>query len=83
MGVTLSNQSLRETVAGAAEAFRCVTEYQPEGGPGDKVFPQTHEGGKYATEKWRLPREAEHFDCVLLDSAHSQPDRTELMLLHA
>ena len=44
-------QTLRGAVDGTAAAFRCVTDYQPSGGPGDKVFPPTYEGGKYATEE--------------------------------
>lgn len=42
---------VKNAVAGTAAAFRCVTEYQPAGGPGDKVFPPTYEGGKYAEEE--------------------------------
>ena len=41
----LDLDKLRDAVAGTAAAFRCVTEYQPAGGPGDKVFPATYEGG--------------------------------------
>ena len=36
---------LKKAVAGTAAAFRCITEYQPAGGVGDKVFPPTYEGG--------------------------------------
>jgi CRISPR-associated protein Csb1 len=60
-----------------------VTEYQPAGGPGDKVFPPTYEGGKYATEKRVDPRTGEIIDCVLLDSVQSQANRMELALLEA
>ena len=42
---------LKQAVGGHAAAFRCVTEYQPAGGVGDRVFPPTYEGGKYAVEK--------------------------------
>jgi CRISPR-associated protein Csb1 len=80
---TLSFEVLKEAVAGAAAAFRCVTEYQPAGGAGDKVFPPTYEGGKYATEKRRLPGVAEPVDCVLLDSVQSQANRMEMALLEA
>jgi CRISPR-associated protein Csb1 len=38
---TLTLDTLKAAVAGSAAAFRCVTEYQPAGGPGDKVFPPT------------------------------------------
>lgn len=81
--VPLTLQVLQGAVAGAAAAFRCITEYQPAGGPGDKVFPPTYEGGKYATEKRRLPGHAEPVDCVLLDSVQSQANRMELALLEA
>lgn len=80
---TLALNALRDAVASSATAFRCVTEYQPAGGPGDKVFPPTYEGGKYATEKRRLPGEVEPVDCVLLDSVQSQANRMELALLDA
>jgi CRISPR-associated protein Csb1 len=72
---------VQRAVAGTAAAFRCVTEYQPAGGPGDKVFPPTYEGGKYATEKRRLPGYSEPVECVLLDSVQSQANRMELALL--
>lgn len=75
--------TLREAVSSVAAAFRCVTEYQPAGGPGDKVFPPTYEGGRYATEKRRLPEYPEPVDCVLLDSVQSQANRMELALLDA
>ena len=48
---TLNLDQIREALAGKAAAFRSVTEYQPAGGPGDKVFPPTYEGGIYATEQ--------------------------------
>ena len=74
---------IRSAVAGTAAAFRCVTEYQPAGGRGDKVFPPTYEGGKYATEKRVDPQTGEIIDCVLLDSVQSQANRMELALLEA
>ena len=49
--MTIDLQTLKTAIDGAAAAFRCVTDYQPAGGPGDKVFPPTYEGGKYATEE--------------------------------
>lgn len=73
---------VKQAVAGHAAAFRCVTEYQPAGGVGDKVFPPTYEGGKYATEK-RVIEGGEVVDCVLLDSVQSQANRMELALLEA
>lgn len=72
---------LEEAVAGTAAAFRCVTEYQPAGGVGDKVFPPTYEGGKYAVETRMINGQA--VDCVLLDSVQSQANRMELALLEA
>ena len=43
----LTFQDLQGMVAGHAAALRCVTDYQPAGGPGDKVFPPTYEGDTY------------------------------------
>ena len=74
---------LRDAVAGTAAALRCVTGYQPVGGPGDKVFPPTYEGGKYATEERFDPETGELRHCVLLDSVQSQANRMELALLEA
>ena len=75
-------QTLKEALSGTAAAFRCVTDYQPAGGPGDKVFPPTYEGGKYATEERKDPA-GEVRQCVLLDSVPSQANRMELALLEA
>ncbi len=74
-------QTLREAVASNAAAFRCITKYQPAGGPGDKVFPPTYEGGQYATEQRINPDTGEIRECVLLDSVASQANRMELALL--
>ena len=79
----LDLQKLRTAVEGSAAAFRCVTRYQPVGGPGDKVFPPTYEGGTYATEERIDPETGEVHDCVLLDSVQSQANRMELALLEA
>ena len=81
--MTLDLPTLTETVRGTAAAFRCVTDYQPAGGPGDKVFPPTYEGGKYATEERIDPATGEIRRCVLLDSVPSQANRMELALLEA
>lgn len=78
----LDLNALKTAVAGQAAAFRCITEYQPAGGVGDKVFPPTYEGGKYATEK-RITDDGEVVDCVLMDSVQSQANRIELALLEA
>ena len=81
-------KNLRDAMAGRAAAFRCVTQYQPVGGPGTKVFPPTYEGGKYATEERvdpsRIdPETKQPVPCVLLDSVQSQANRMELALLDA
>ncbi len=81
--MTIDMQVLKDAVSGRAAAFRCVTEYQPAGGPGDKVFPPTYEGGKYATEERVDPGTGEIRPCVLLDSVQSQANRMELALLEA
>lgn len=80
---------IRKAVTGTAAAFRCVAEYLPAGGLGDKVFPPTYEGGKYATED-RVIRETTDTGpvnvtrrCVLLDSVQSQANRMEQALLDA
>lgn len=75
--------TLMAAVSGTAAALRCVTDYQPAGGPGDKVFPPTYEGGKYATEGRVDPATGEVRQCVLLDSVQSQANRMELALLEA
>ena len=76
-------QTLQEAIQGTAAAFRCVTDYQPAGGPGDKIFPPTYEGGKYATEERIDPETGVHRPCVLLDSVQSQANRMELALLES
>ena len=81
--MTMDMRTLTAAVGGTAAAFRCVTDYQPAGGPGDKVFPPTYEGGKYATEERVDPATGEVRQCVLLDSVQSQANRMELALLEA
>lgn len=82
MSEKLTLEVLKRAVDGHAAAFRCVTEYQPMGGAGDKVFPPTYGDGKYAMEK-RVSEDGEIVDCVLLDSVQSQANRMELALLDA
>lgn len=77
----LTFEILKSAITGTAAAFRCVTEYQPAGGVGDKVFPPTHEGGKYAVEDRII--NGQRVSCVLLDSVQSQANRMELALLEA
>lgn len=81
--MTIDLDTLEDAVKGTAAGFRCVTDYQPAGGPGDKVFPPTYEGGKYATEERIDPETGERKPCVLLDSVQSQANRMELALLEA
>lgn len=83
MAQPLTLNTLKQAVAGTAAAFRCLTELQPAGGEGDKVFPPTYEGGKYAFEARLVPGREEAVPCVLLDSVQSQANRMELALLDA
>ena len=80
---SLDLKTLQDAVSSSAAAFRCVTDYQPAGGPGDKVFPPTYDGGKYATEDRIDPNTGAIRPCVLLDSVQSQANRMELALLEA
>jgi CRISPR-associated protein Csb1 len=78
---SLTFDELGAAVVGSAAAFRLRLRLEPAGGPGDKVFPPTYEGGAYAREdRWidngRVP-------CVLLDSVPSQANRMELALQDA
>lgn len=75
----LDYPALKEAVAGDAAAFRVVTDLQPAGGDGDKVFPPTYQGGVYAWETRII--HGERVKCVLLDSVQSQANRLELTLL--
>lgn len=69
---------LQSAVAGDAVALRARTRLQPAGGPGDKVFPPTYNGGVYAEEVRRL--DGQDLPCVLLDSVQSQANRHEVAL---
>ena len=81
MSNQLTLNVLQKAVSGHAAAFRCVTEYQPAGGPGDKVFPPTYEGGKYAVERRVVG--GNPVRCVLLNSVQAEANRMELALLDA
>lgn len=70
-----------QTAVTTASALRYRARLQPAGGPGDKVFPPTYEGGKYAEEKRRI--DGQTYDCVHLDSVQSQANRMELALQDA
>ena len=91
MNQRLTLDALRSVVDGSAVALRCVTEYQPAGGPGDKVFPPTYAGGQYAIEQRVIPAsllrdgesEKHPINCVLLDSVQPQANRMELALQDA
>lgn len=88
MAERLTLKVLKDALRGTAAAFRSVTEYQPVGGLGDKVFPPTYPeeddgGSTYAFEQRLLPGESEPVTCVLLDSVPSQANRMELALLEA
>jgi len=78
----LSFEKLSQIVAGNAAAFRQITRLLPAGGPGSKVFPPTHSGGKYAWEQRRIA-EDDIIISVLLDSVQSQANRMEQALLDA
>jgi CRISPR-associated protein Csb1 len=76
----LTLETLQDGVRGSA-AIRVVATLEPAGGPGDKVFPPTYQGGRYHTEMRRIAdREV---PCVVLDSVQSQANRMELALKHA
>ncbi len=74
----LDFRSLHEAVSGGALAIRRTQRLQPAGGPGDKVFPPTYEGGEYALEDRVI--DGHRVPCVLLDSVQSQANRMELAL---
>lgn len=74
----LSLEDIQRAIAGDTAAIRIVTRLEPGGGPGDKVFPPTYAGGRYAMERRRL--DGEDVDTVLLDSVQSQANRMELAL---
>ena len=85
---TLTVEFLAKAVASAA-AFRCRATLQPVGGDGDKVFPPTYLGAKYATEDRIVAcgkgdaRDLRRVPCVLLDSVQSQANRMEEALQDA
>lgn len=75
---TLSIDELMDLVRGNCAAIRARTRLLPAGGPGDKVFPPTYQGGQYAWEdRWVDGRVIR---TVLLDSVQSQANRMELAL---
>lgn len=62
---------------GSAAAIRSRVKLQPAGGEGDKVFPPTYLGAKYAEEERIDPATGQRVKCVLLDSVQSQANRME------
>jgi CRISPR-associated protein Csb1 len=80
MAEMLTYQALKSAVE-TGVALRCRRRLQPAGGPGDKVFPPTYEGGQYAKEERVI--DGRRVPCVLLDSVQSQANRVELALLDA
>jgi len=79
MAKPLDYTTLRDAMTSGAMAFRAVTDLDPAGGEGDKVFPPTYQGGVYAREKRVI--DGVEVPCVLLDSVQSQANRLELALL--
>lgn len=77
---TLTLKQLRDACENAT-AFRRLARLQPAGGPGEKVFPPTYEGGDYALEDRVI--DGARVPCVLLDSVQSQANRMEACLLEA
>lgn len=74
----LSLKTLAAAVAGSSAAIRVTTHLTPAGGDGDKIFPPTYEGGRYAIEQRRIKDQLTN--CVLLDSVQSQANRMEQAL---
>jgi CRISPR-associated protein Csb1 len=84
--------SLYERLAAAVSltsddaAIRIKATYEPQGGPGSKVFPPTYigdaAGTRYHFEK-RWGADGDAVDVVVLDSIQSQANRAESALLEA
>jgi CRISPR-associated protein Csb1 len=72
---------LKKACEGAASAVRITTKLAPVGGPADKVFPPTYEGGKYHIEGRNI--NGEIVNVVVLDSVQSQVNRIEESLAAA
>jgi len=78
----LSLASLKLAVEGKYAAIRRVTRLEPVG---EKIFPPTYLGGKYAEEQRQVRTETatQPVETVLLDSVQSQANRMEMALLRA
>lgn len=81
----LTFERLHGATEGDAVALRALTELQPAGGKGDKIFPPSYmtDGGalhKYAVED-RVSDDGTQTTTILLDSVASQANRAEMALL--
>lgn len=81
----LTFERLHRATEGDAVALRALTELQPAGGKGDKIFPPSYmtDGGalhKYAVED-RVGDDGTQTATILLDSVASQANRAEMALL--
>lgn len=81
MSESLTYERLAGAIAGEAAGVRSVVRLQPAGGEGDKIFPPTFVGGRYAMERRRLGERI--VETVLLDSVPSQANRMEQALKRA
>lgn len=82
----LTYDELHDAVTGPGVGIRARTEFDPLGGPGDKVFPPTYGGGSNPATKYAIERrtiEGEVVETVVLDSVASQANRFETALLEA
>lgn len=70
-----------EKILTVGSAIRLTVKLFPAS-DGDKLFPPTYEGGKYAKER-RIMADGSIMDTVLLDSVQSQANRMENALLDA
>lgn len=77
----LTLDRLAQALEGRDAALRLTVTLQPAGGVGDKIFPPTYEGGRYAIERRRVG--ADEVETVLLDSVASQANRMEQALREA
>jgi CRISPR-associated protein Csb1 len=72
---------LKQACESATSAVRVTARLAPVGGPVDKVFPPTYEGGKYHIEDRNINDEI--VKVVVLDSVQSQGNRIEESLAAA
>jgi CRISPR-associated protein Csb1 len=78
MDSTALLENLRQYVLNAHAAVRLRVDLQPVGGPGDKFFPPTYEGGAYA-EEHRVVGERDS-KTVLVNSVPAEAARLEAAL---